>query len=126
MKFVLDYYAIELDISEEEVEMVFWNNNMELRPENHIKEIINFIKEKGIKIGVISNFPLRGRTMHKYLNEYLNNSIEFVVTSADYTFRKPHPDIFEVALRKAQVKPENAMHCGDNFEADIKGAMKAA
>ena len=36
--------------------------------------------------------------------------------------KKPHPQIFELALKKAMVSPEKALMVGDNLEADILGA----
>ena len=39
--------------------------------------------------------------------------------------RKPDPRIFHLALEKAGVRPEEAMHVGDLPEEDAEGARRA-
>lgn len=36
--------------------------------------------------------------------------------------KKPHPDTFKYALRKLNVRPEEAVFVGEDVEADCKGA----
>jgi putative hydrolase of the HAD superfamily len=38
---------------------------------------------------------------------------------------KPAPKIFEIALEKHAVDPEEAMHVGDSIRDDVEGATKA-
>jgi putative hydrolase of the HAD superfamily len=38
---------------------------------------------------------------------------------------KPHPSIFETALRQANVRPADAVMVGDSLKADIEGAVAA-
>jgi putative hydrolase of the HAD superfamily len=52
------------------------------------------------------------------LQPYLN----FKVTSAEVGCDKPHPEIFQAALKKAQVKPEEVIYIGDQYDIDIVGA----
>jgi len=35
---------------------------------------------------------------------------------------KPHPDVFKYALKKLNVKPEDAVFVGDSIDADYNGA----
>ena len=46
---------------------------------------------------------------------------EGVVTSARVGYRKPHPAIFEAALRLGSGAPEETLMVGDNVSADIEG-----
>ncbi len=46
---------------------------------------------------------------------------EGVVTSARVGYRKPHPAIFEAALRLGSGTPEETLMVGDNISADIEG-----
>ncbi len=48
-----------------------------------------------------------------------------VTTSEDSGYRKPNPAIFRFALEKAGAVPENSAMIGDNYSADIVGAMAA-
>jgi putative hydrolase of the HAD superfamily len=45
-----------------------------------------------------------------------------MICSRDLGVRKPNPRIFRHVLRELGVKPEEAVHVGDNIEADIEGA----
>jgi putative hydrolase of the HAD superfamily len=36
--------------------------------------------------------------------------------------RKPRPEIFAEALRRLEIAPEQALHVGDNLDADVAGA----
>ena len=38
---------------------------------------------------------------------------------------KPHPEVFESALRKAGVSAAEAVHVGDGYESDVVGAANA-
>jgi len=47
---------------------------------------------------------------------------DFVMYSAEIGVPKPAPGIFEAALRRAGVRPEQTIHVGDDPERDILGA----
>ena len=55
----------------------------------------------------------------------LARHLDAVVTSADAGAAKPHPAIFELALRAAGTGPRNALHVGDSPENDVAGARAA-
>ena len=46
-----------------------------------------------------------------------------ITTSESAGVKKPNPIIFETALKKASATPENSIMIGDNYEADILGAI---
>ena len=48
---------------------------------------------------------------------------ETVTNSEMAGVKKPHPRIFELALEKASAKKDESIMIGDNFEADILGAV---
>lgn len=47
---------------------------------------------------------------------------DFAYLAEDIGVSKPHPDIFQAALDKANAKAENVVHVGDDPEHDIHGA----
>jgi putative hydrolase of the HAD superfamily len=47
---------------------------------------------------------------------------ELIVCSRDLGIRKPNPEIFKYVLDSLKVKPSEAVHVGDNVEADMLGA----
>lgn len=86
-------------------------------------ELISKIKEAGISVGVVSNFD-------GGLEEILKNmklpEFDFVLSSYTCGATKPHPQIFQTALKLAgNVKPKHSLHIGDNFELDYLGAKSA-
>jgi putative hydrolase of the HAD superfamily len=54
-----------------------------------------------------------------------NHKFEFILATSEYMYRKPHRRIFEFALQKAELKPEEVWYIGDNYECDIEGAKNA-
>jgi putative hydrolase of the HAD superfamily len=55
----------------------------------------------------------------------LHAHVSRIVTSVDVGWRKPHPKIYEAALRDCQVSPRNAVFVGDNWTADVEGPRRA-
>lgn len=55
------------------------------------------------------------------INQFFNT----VLVSDENGWRKPHKRIFQDALRKLQVKAEEAVFIGDSPLEDIKGAQAA-
>ena len=53
----------------------------------------------------------------------LSPYLDFTITSADVGTSKPHPPIFLEALRRAQAEPQEAIHVGDQYDTDVKGAL---
>ena len=46
------------------------------------------------------------------------------LSSSDHGYMKPHPSIFEAALRKAGVTPDESVMVGDSLAHDIAGARR--
>jgi len=85
--------------------------------------VLRTLRAKGIKIGVISNWDTRLRTISDGLG--LTDLVDFLIISAEAGVRKPSPGIFQLALQKAGVRPEEAVHVGDLPEEDGEGARRA-
>ena len=47
-----------------------------------------------------------------------------MITSERAGVRKPHPDIFKLAMEISQTQPEFCMMIGDDEEADVAAARK--
>ena len=81
---------------------------------------INTLKSRGLIVGMISNiYSDLNRTCTRL---GLADSLDFWVTSKEAGSEKPHPAIFELALSKAGVQPDEAMHVGDQYYSDVAGA----
>ncbi len=77
------------------------------------------------KLGIVSNFDYIP-TVHGILErEGIAAFFDAVVISAEVGWRKPKPIIFEVALARLQVAPDEALFVGDRADIDVLGAKRA-
>lgn len=85
--------------------------------------VLQQLKENGCILGVVSNWDYR---LPAILNELeVGRYFDFVLTSAACGCEKPEARIFQEALRRAHVAPEEALHVGDSYERDVVGAQQA-
>ena len=74
------------------------------------------------RIGLCSNFS-HAPTARALLDASgLAPSLDAVVISHEHGLRKPRREIFEATLAALDVAPEEAVHVGDNLDADVAGA----
>ena len=81
------------------------------------------LQEQGIELGIISNFDSRLFAVMRGLG--IAQSFDTVTISSLAHAAKPSPKIFQQALEKHAVDPEEAMHVGDSLRDDVEGATKA-
>lgn len=62
----------------------------------------------------VQSKKMKGSQIHHYFDKIIDSETAGV--------KKPHPYIFELALKQAKVEPHNSLMVGDNLEADILGA----
>lgn len=77
------------------------------------------------KLGLVTNFAYSPGA-YRVLDQFaLRPFFKAVVVSGEVCWKKPSQHIFEIALSKLSIKPEDAIFVGDDYEADIVGAKKA-
>jgi FMN phosphatase YigB (HAD superfamily) len=78
------------------------------------------LKEHGMKLGVISDWGIAlGLIMRSFgLTEYF----DFAVISATARRAKPDPELYRLALDRANVVADYALHVGDSYVRDALGA----
>ncbi|MBA3869558.1 MAG: HAD family hydrolase [Anaerolineae bacterium] len=96
--------------------------SMQLRPDVHatLKELLH----RDLRLGIITNgkTDVQNATIDAtYLREYFS----IVVISEASGFRKPDPQIFNLALSVLNVAPQNAVYIGDHPQSDVEGARNA-
>ena len=123
LKCKYDKLGLSFDIPMEEVEKVHWNNSNWVKPMPHAAEILQFLREKGIRTGVISTMSKSAGALEYRLQEaFPEHSFEFVMTSSEYGVKKPNSILFEIALKKAGLEPDKIWYCGDSIKADVYGS----
>ena len=81
---------------------------------------LELVKNHGLITGLISNI---GEDIEQTCQDLgLQPYLDFKVTSFEVGYDKPRPEIFLAALEKAQVKPEEALYVGDQYDLDVVGA----
>ena len=94
-----------------------------LRP--RVREMLDELKEMGMKLGVISNTAALYQVFDS-LEEYgIRDAFQDVTLSSVTGFRKPSRDIFTVSLRQMRSRPEECVYVGDTVSRDVIGSKKA-
>ena len=92
-----------------------------LKPYPHVYPTLNKLSKMGIKMGILSDAPVKEAWLRlAYLN--FHHIFDEVVTFEDTGERKPSPLPFNAILKKLRVKPLEALMVGDWVERDIVGA----
>lgn len=121
-----DLLGLEFSIPVEEIADLIFSNACDLEPVPHIGELLVYLKNNGIRTGVVSNIAWLQQSLERRIREALpESSFEFVITSSEYGIRKPDKMLFEIALHKAGLDAADVWYCGDTYDADVCGARNA-
>ncbi|MBC7247807.1 MAG: HAD-IA family hydrolase [Actinobacteria bacterium] len=95
------------------------------RPENYTayqdaRETLQRLADRGHRLGLISNFE---PWLEDLLDELgLSGFFQVMVVSGKERYEKPHPRIYELALRRMGATAEDSLHVGDSPVSDFDGA----
>lgn len=81
------------------------------------------VKASGMELGIISNFDSRLFPVMRGLG--IADLFDTITISSLAQAAKPSAKIFQLALDKHAVDPEEALHVGDSLRDDVEGAGKA-
>ncbi|MDR4886034.1 HAD family hydrolase [Fredinandcohnia sp. QZ13] len=103
----------------------FWNENFPqcFSIDQNTIHIVNTIKMH-VKVGIITNGSTQ-RQKAKIMNTHLNRCFDTIIISEEVGFSKPNEQIYELALHKLNVRPEEVLFVGDNIVKDIGGCQNA-
>ena len=125
-KVLYEMLGIEFALTPLEMETVFWDGASPGDTMPGTAEMLDYINSKGIRSAVISNLIWSGEALKIRFDRLLPyNKFEFVMTSSDYMFRKPSKFLFDIAIRKSGLSPDEIWYCGDNPYNDVEGAHNA-
>ena len=81
------------------------------------------LRGAGVKLVAASNWDV---SLHEQLERTgLSELLDGALSSAEVGAPKPDPEIFTRALALAGARPEEALHVGDDVDADVRGALAA-
>ena len=113
-----------LDKLAEETQRRRENPPDKLYPE--VKDVLKRLKEKNLKLGVISH-RLLIQTENSLRRHSILELFSCIVSplEAEAPLGKLDPKLWEFALQRIGVKREEAVHVGDELEMDVAGAERA-
>lgn len=92
-------------------------------PYPEVPRVLAGLRALGCRLAVVSNWDV---SLHDVLRDTgLAGSVDAVVTSAEHGAAKPDPGIFLRALALVDAEPAQALHVGDDPDADLAGARAA-
>ncbi len=87
-----------------------------------VAPVLREIHALGVRVGLISNTH---RCLSAFQSHFeLDGLIAAAVSSSEHGYMKPHPSIFEAALRLVGVEAGDALMVGDSVKQDIDGARQ--
>jgi putative hydrolase of the HAD superfamily len=87
-----------------------------------VPDVLRALHASGVKIGLISNSH---RCLASFETHFeLSGLFTVAVSSVEHGYMKPHPSIFEAALRGAAVLAAESVMVGDNLTHDVDGARR--
>jgi len=93
--------------------------------EEGLRETLKSLRDQGLRLGLVSNTFIPGQVLDRHLQQV--ELLEFLpirVYSCDVRFRKPHANIFRIALERTEVEPQETLFVGDSPAFDIAGANR--
>ena len=88
------------------------------------KTTLETLSESEVRMGIISNTTNPEFIKDKeLLKTGLSQYFEFTIFSSATPYRKPHPSIFNAAISRLNIDPENILFVGDDLKMDVMGAQ---
>lgn len=87
------------------------------------REVLDELKARALKLGVISNFDSRVYTVMRDLD--ILSFFDTVTISSETGFAKPQPEIFHAAVQALAVPANRILLVGDNLRDDVHAGTNA-
>ena len=122
---------IKMGCSDEQAErlvpQIHAHMNENYKPENWVDpvtyDLLAELKAAGYLLGVISNRDQPFDEELEHLN--LDGYFQLLVSGGEAGFKKPETGIFQYALKRGGISPDQTIYVGDNYFADVVGARNA-
>ena len=87
-----------------------------------VADVLRALHASGVKIGLISKSH---RCLASFETHFeLRGLFTVAVSSVEHGYMKPHPSIFEAAMRGADVVARDSVMVGDSLTHDVDGARR--
>ena len=109
----------ELDACWEEIKQ---NTDPYWLPFKGVKEVLDQLKQRSIRMGIISNWDWTARDILTAAG--LIGYFDHLIISCEVDYHKPDPRIFDLALQTAGVSAQECLYVGDNYYDDAVGSRQ--
>ncbi len=92
-----------------------------IKPYKVLKELLSEFKQSGLKLGIISDFPVNRKLSYLGFDEYW----DIVLSADEYGFLKPKKETFIKASEELNIPVEKIIYIGNHYLYDIIGAGNA-
>ena len=100
------------DMSPEAIAREFWNVANGMCPEPGVRLMLGSLESSEVRRAIISNSVFPGFILEEELEKHdLLHFFEFLISSADYGFRKPHSNVFLTALGETWIEGRGRVVC---------------
>jgi len=118
-----DRFGVTCDRPWPEVDLEYFKMSHRFRLEAGVVAMLERLRSSGVRMGIVSNSFHAGSSLQWMVEQGgIQDYFEFLISSADYGFRKPHPEIFETAIARLGLPREDVWFVGDRLELDVLGA----
>lgn len=101
----------------------YFANPAHWRAEPDAASTLASLKQQGLTVGIISNFDYRLYAILDGLG--LARYFDSITISSEAGFAKPSAKVFQAALGRHSLKPDESLHVGDSEHLDLAGAAGA-
>lgn len=111
------------DVVEHASELLFGKDSEVFELYDDVLPCLDALRAAGMRMAIISNWD---NSLHRTVAMFgLTEYFEIVVASLEEGVEKPDPLLFHISLERLGIKPEDALHVGDNPIDDWQGAKNA-
>ena len=112
--------------SPENLERFIRSEIIDYAPPPDARHVLRELHALKLPMGVVSNSIFSSDLLRSDIRELsLMEAFRFVISSAEFGLRKPHPAIFRDAVEKLGSNPAATWYVGDLWENDVAGSSRA-
>ncbi len=125
-RIVADSFGLRYKLPLRDLQIEIWKVVYSYEPAPGIAGALDALARAGLPCAVLSNCRYAGGVLEWELERCaLLGHFRFVMSTADYGFRKPYPEIFSIAVERLGLEPGDIWYLGDSLDRDVHGALKA-
>lgn len=123
-RFKKTFDALSISVTDDVIDTLSDDYITHLPNHNHLFEntiaVLEYLSKK-YRLNIITN-GFEEVQIKKLVNSRIDHFFKAVITSEAAGVKKPHPKIFELALKESGASASHSVMIGDTYEADIVGA----